>query len=85
MNKAFWFGFRRGLGFPIGWALGWSCFWMGHAWSKSVIPLIPDSWERVGEISVEPYQILMGWSVRLNDAFGLDIWQPVQQRENPND
>jgi hypothetical protein len=75
VSKAFWKGFWLGLGQPLGWLLGWGCYWTGHFWSRGIVNLVPDAWERTGSVIVQPYFVLMRWSVTLSDTFNLGIWQ----------
>lgn len=47
---------------------------LGDFWSQRFMPLVPDSWDRLGMALVRPYHWFMQWSVNMDDRGGCGVW-----------
>lgn len=48
---------------------------IGDWWSKCLMPLVPDSWERLGPLLATPYSHLMNWSVLMDVRGNCGLWE----------
>lgn len=50
------------------------CYYLGDRWSK-LVDLVPDSWDWFGSVMIEPYHVLMQWSVDLDVRGKCGVWR----------